>query len=49
VSEVDGEVLAVLAARVGDARLIDNQLIHANHHHHHHGGVATPPEAPTTA
>ena len=46
VNEVDGEVLAVLAARVGGTRLIDNQLIHANHHH---GGVATPHKAPTTA
>jgi len=30
VSEIDGEVLAVIAARVGDTRLIDNELIKTN-------------------
>ena len=45
VREIDGDFLAVLAARVGGTRLIDNQLIQANHHL----GVATPPQAPTTA
>ncbi len=29
---IDGDVLAVLAAPVGGTRLIDNQLIRANHH-----------------
>jgi pantoate--beta-alanine ligase len=33
VSEIDGNVLAVLAARVGSTRLIDNQLIHAPANH----------------
>ncbi len=45
VSRIDGDVLAVLAADVGGTRLIDNQMIQANHHR----GVATPLQAPTTA
>jgi pantoate--beta-alanine ligase len=45
IDEIDGDVLAVLAAHVGGTRLIDNQLIQPNHDR----GVATPLEAPTTA
>jgi pantothenate synthetase len=30
VARVDGEVLAVVAARVGSTRLIDNTVLHAN-------------------
>jgi pantoate--beta-alanine ligase len=47
VSRIDGEVLAVLAAHVGETRLIDNQMIQPSHDHHRE--VATPPQAPTTA
>jgi pantoate--beta-alanine ligase len=47
VSRIEGDVLAVLAARVGRARLIDNQLIQPSLNHDN--GVATPTQAPTTA
>ena len=47
VSRVDGDVLAVLAAQVGETRLIDNQLIHPSLNHNRE--VATPSGAPTTA
>jgi pantoate--beta-alanine ligase len=47
VSRIEGDVLAVLAARVGRARLIDNQLIQPSLNHDN--GVATSPQAPTTA
>ena len=47
VSQVDGEVLAVLAARVGSTRLIDNQLIQPSLDHNRE--VATRLRAPTTA
>ena len=40
---LDGDVLAVVAARVGATRLIDNETININR------GVATPKAAPTTA
>ena len=40
VSRIDGDVLAVLAARVGDTRLIDNQLIQPSLNHDRE--VATP-------
>jgi pantoate--beta-alanine ligase len=40
---LDGDVLAVVAARVGATRLIDNETINSNR------GVATPQAAPTTA
>ena len=40
---LDGDVLAVVAARVGAARLIDNETININR------GVATTKAAPTTA
>jgi pantoate--beta-alanine ligase len=47
VSRIDGEVLAVLAAHVGETRLIDNQPVQPSHDHHRE--VATPTQAPTTA
>jgi len=47
VSQVDAEVLAVLAARVGSTRLIDNQLIQPSLDHNRE--VATRLRAPTTA
>ena len=47
VNRIDGDVLAVVAARVGDTRLIDNQLVQPSLNHN--GGVATPSRAPTTA
>ena len=47
VSRIDRDVLAVLAARVGDTRLIDNQLIQPSLNHDRE--VATPSRAPTTA
>jgi pantoate--beta-alanine ligase len=47
VTHVDGAVLAVVAAHVGDTRLIDNQLIHPSLNHKRE--VATRPRAPTTA
>jgi pantoate--beta-alanine ligase len=47
VSRIDGDVLAVLAAHVGQTRLIDNQLIQPSLNHDRE--VATPPRAPTTA
>ena len=47
VSHIEGDVLAVLAAPVGRARLIDNQLIQPSLTHDN--GVATSPQAPTTA
>jgi pantoate--beta-alanine ligase len=47
VSRIDGPVLALLAAHVGDTRLIDNQLIQPSLNHHRE--VATPLRAPTTA
>ncbi len=40
---LDGHVLAVVAARIGATRLIDNETININR------GVATPKAAPTTA
>ena len=40
---LDGDVLAVVAARIGATRLIDNETININR------GVATPKAAPTTA
>jgi pantoate--beta-alanine ligase len=40
---LDGDVLAVVAARVGATRLIDNEIINTDR------GVATPKAAPTTA
>ena len=46
-SRIDRDVLAVLAARVGDTRLIDNQLIQPSLNHDRE--VATPSRAPTTA
>jgi pantoate--beta-alanine ligase len=46
VRRIDGDVLAVLAARVGGTRLIDNQLIRTPTHDR---GVATQLGAPTTA
>jgi pantoate--beta-alanine ligase len=47
VSQVSGDVLAVLAAHVGETRLIDNQLIQPSLNHNRE--VATPSRAPTTA
>lgn len=47
VSRVDRDVLAVLAAHVGDTRLIDNQLLQPSLNHDRE--VATPRRAPTTA
>ncbi len=47
VSRIDGAVLAVLAAHVGDTRLIDNQLIQPSLNHKRE--AATPLWAPTTA
>jgi pantoate--beta-alanine ligase len=47
VDRIDGEVLAVLAARVGGTRLIDNQLIQTSPNHNRE--VATQPGAPTVA
>jgi pantoate--beta-alanine ligase len=47
VTRVDGDVLAVLAAHVGDTRLIDNQLIQPSLNQKRE--VATPPRAPTIA
>jgi pantoate--beta-alanine ligase len=47
VSPIDGDVLAVLAASVGNTRLIDNQLIQLSLNHERE--VATPTGAPTTA
>jgi pantoate--beta-alanine ligase len=47
VSRIDGDVLAVLAAHVGNTRLIDNQLIQPSLNHDR--GVATSSQAPTTA
>jgi pantoate--beta-alanine ligase len=47
VSRIDGPVLALLAARVGGTRLIDNQLVQPSLNHHRE--VATPLRAPTTA
>jgi pantoate--beta-alanine ligase len=47
VSRIDRDVLAVLAARVGNTRLIDNQLIQLSLNHDRE--VATPTGAPTTA
>ena len=47
VSRIDGDVLAVLAASVGNTRLIDNQLIQLSLNHDRE--VATPTGAPTTA
>jgi pantoate--beta-alanine ligase len=46
VDRIDGDVLALIAARVGTTRLIDNQLIRIPTHNR---GVATPLRAPTTA
>jgi pantoate--beta-alanine ligase len=43
---IEGEVLALIAARVGGTRLIDNELIAIPTHER---GVATSLEAPTTA
>jgi pantoate--beta-alanine ligase len=47
VRRIDRDVLVVLAARVGGARLIDNQLIHLSRNHDRE--VATPSRAPTIA
>ena len=47
VSRIDGDVLAVLAAHVGDTRLIDNQLIQPSLNHDRE--VATRTRAPTIA
>jgi pantoate--beta-alanine ligase len=47
VSRIDGDFLAVLAAHVGETRLIDNQLIQPSLNHNRE--VATPSRAPTTA
>jgi pantoate--beta-alanine ligase len=47
VSRIDGDVLAVLAASVGNTRLIDNHLIQLSLNHDRE--VATPSGAPTTA
>ena len=47
VSRIDGAVLAVVAARVGGTRLIDNQLIAPSANHDRE--VATPPRASTIA
>jgi pantoate--beta-alanine ligase len=58
VDQISGEVLALVAARVGPVRLIDNELIHArprdieaaiNNTPEIDDEVATPPGAPTTA
>ena len=61
IERVEGEVLALVAARFGDTRLIDNQVIAVQEGPHaagvHAGGqiinvdreVATSPEAPTVA
>jgi pantoate--beta-alanine ligase len=38
VSRIDGEVLALVAARLGDTRLIDNELIQPLSAHSAHGG-----------
>jgi pantoate--beta-alanine ligase len=46
VQSIDGDVLALIAARVGGTRLIDNELIRTPTHHR---GVATRPRASTTA
>ena len=46
VDRIEGDVLAVIAARVGTTRLIDNQLIRTPTHHR---GVATRLGASTTA
>jgi pantoate--beta-alanine ligase len=45
VDRIEGDVLALIAARVGRARLIDNELIRIPTHHR---GVATRPGASTT-
>jgi pantoate--beta-alanine ligase len=47
VSRIERDVLAVLAAHVGDTRLIDNQLLQPSLNHDRE--VATPQRAPTTA
>lgn len=47
VSRIDGAVLAVLAAHVGETRLIDNQLIQPSLNHNRE--VATRKRAPTVA
>ncbi len=47
VSQIDRDVLAVLAAHVGGTRLIDNQLLQPSLNHDRE--VATPKRAPTTA
>ncbi len=47
VSRIDGAVLAVVAAHVGETRLIDNQLIQPSLNHDRE--VATPKRAPTVA
>jgi len=46
VRRIDGDVLALIAARLGDTRLIDNELIRTPTHDR---GVATRLGAPTTA
>jgi pantoate--beta-alanine ligase len=47
VRRIDGDVLAVIAAHVGETRLIDNQLIQPSLNHDH--AVATRKRAPTVA
>jgi len=47
VRRIDCDFLVVIAAHVGDTRLIDNQLIQLSRNHNRE--VATPPRAPTIA
>jgi pantoate--beta-alanine ligase len=47
VSRIDGDTLAVVAAYVGETRLIDNQVIQPSLNHNRE--AATPLRAPTTA